>query len=139
MPPACTVCTNAKCAAIEAALKEKVPLRTIAMRFHVSRTSLLRHRDRHLTPAPVVPEVVDAPVFPPAPAVPAAPPAPAAPLLTPAERLAALALHQEVTTRLRFMEAFSAEAWPWGDPAQREELLARIREQRAALAAKVGL
>src|SRR5262249_46093202 len=47
MPPACSICTHVGLRAIERALGRGTSLRTIARRWSVSKTALLRHRDRH--------------------------------------------------------------------------------------------
>ena len=55
MPRACSICTHPDRSAVEAALRAPIPLRTIADRWAVSKTALLRHRDSHGHPqAPVV-------------------------------------------------------------------------------------
>ena len=46
----CTVCTHADCTAINTALADALSLRTIARRYGLSKTAVLRHRDRHLFP-----------------------------------------------------------------------------------------
>jgi hypothetical protein len=48
MPRTCTVCTHAERAAIEAALVAGTAFRTIADRFCVSKTALIRHRAEHI-------------------------------------------------------------------------------------------
>ena len=48
MPRSCTICTHPHRADIKAVLLEGTPLRTIAARWSVSKTALIRHRDEHL-------------------------------------------------------------------------------------------
>jgi len=48
MPRACTLCIHPGRSAVEDALRAHLSLRTIAARWSVSKTALLRHRDRHL-------------------------------------------------------------------------------------------
>ena len=50
MPRACSICTHPDRSAVEAALRAPIPLRTIAARWSVSKTALLRHRGRHSHP-----------------------------------------------------------------------------------------
>jgi hypothetical protein len=49
LEPRCRVCTSPKRAAIEAAQRAGEPERAVSRRFEVSRASLSRHRDRHLS------------------------------------------------------------------------------------------
>ena len=51
MPRRCTVCTHNKRAEIDQALVARQPFRTIADRFSVSKTALIRHHDDHLPTA----------------------------------------------------------------------------------------
>ena len=55
MPHACSICHHADRLAIEGALRAGTPLRTIAARWSVSKTALLRHRDSHMCSAPAMP------------------------------------------------------------------------------------
>jgi hypothetical protein len=48
VPRTCTICTHENRAALERALIEGETLRTIADRFSVSKTALVRHKDNHL-------------------------------------------------------------------------------------------
>ena len=48
MARTCTICTHTEREAIDAALVTGEPLRTIADRHKVSKTTLLRHRQKHL-------------------------------------------------------------------------------------------
>ena len=48
MPRTCTICTHDKRPDIDQALVERRPFRTIADRFAVSKTALIRHHDDHL-------------------------------------------------------------------------------------------
>jgi hypothetical protein len=50
MPRVCSICTHPDRLAIETALRAHLPLRTIAIRWSVSKSALLRHRDRHGSP-----------------------------------------------------------------------------------------
>lgn len=50
MPRVCSLCTHPDRLAIETALGSTLPLRTIAARWSVSKTALLRHRERHRSP-----------------------------------------------------------------------------------------
>jgi len=50
MPQVCTICRHADRGRIEQALAAQTPLRTIADRWAVSKTALLRHRERHGVP-----------------------------------------------------------------------------------------
>ena len=54
MPRVCSICTHTDRLAIETALRAHLPLRTIAARRSVSKTALLRHRDRHVCSAPAM-------------------------------------------------------------------------------------
>src|SRR5262252_4292095 len=54
MPRVCTICTHPDRPAVERALRGRTPLRTIATRWSVSKTALLRHRDAHMPRAPVL-------------------------------------------------------------------------------------
>ena len=54
MPRACSICTHPDRLAVETALGRGMPLRTIADHWAISKTALLRHRERHRLPqAPV--------------------------------------------------------------------------------------
>ena len=48
MPRTCTVCVHPNREDVESLLLEGTPLRTIADRWSVSKTALIRHRDEHL-------------------------------------------------------------------------------------------
>ena len=48
MPRTCTICTHKQRPDIDQALVERRPFRTIADRFAVSKTALIRHHDDHL-------------------------------------------------------------------------------------------
>jgi hypothetical protein len=48
MPRTCTICTHPKRTAIEQALGQAIPLRTIAAQWSVSKTALIRHKTDHL-------------------------------------------------------------------------------------------
>ena len=48
VPRTCTVCAHEYRTAVESALVEGLPLRTIANRFSVSKTALIRHKEAHL-------------------------------------------------------------------------------------------
>lgn len=61
MPRACSICTHPDRLAIKVALRGGTPLRTIAARWSVSKTALLRHRDAHLHPAPATPQAAEPP------------------------------------------------------------------------------
>ena len=50
MPRACSICVHPNRLAVEIALRRGTPLRTIAARWAVSKTALLRHRDAHFRP-----------------------------------------------------------------------------------------
>ena len=50
MPQVCTICRHADRGRIEQALAAKTALRTIAAQWGVSKTALLRHRERHRPP-----------------------------------------------------------------------------------------
>ena len=56
MPRQCSICSHADRLDIEAALRARTPLRTIAARWSVSKTALLRHRGAHVPPAPATPQ-----------------------------------------------------------------------------------
>ena len=56
MPRVCSICHRADRLAIEGALRGGTPLRTIASRWNVSKTALLRHRDKHVRPTPETPQ-----------------------------------------------------------------------------------
>jgi hypothetical protein len=47
MPRMCSICHHVDRLAVEGALHAGTPLRTIAVRWSVSKTALLRHRDSH--------------------------------------------------------------------------------------------
>lgn len=49
MPPKCSICTHPDRAEIDSALVESESLRTIADRYKVSKTSLIRHKTDHMT------------------------------------------------------------------------------------------
>ena len=51
MPRTCTVCTHKDRAELEGTLVAGVSLRTIADRFAISKTALIRHKDAHLPPS----------------------------------------------------------------------------------------
>ena len=51
MPRTCTVCAHEDRAELEGTLIAGVSLRTIADRFAVSKTALIRHKDAHLPPS----------------------------------------------------------------------------------------
>ncbi len=53
MPRKCTICTHKSRPKIDQALVERQPFQTIADRFEVSKTALIRHHDDHL-PASLV-------------------------------------------------------------------------------------
>ncbi len=77
MPQTCTVCSHQSRADIEAAIRAGTPYRTIAVRYGLSKTALLRHKgsghkadhlatpgiltiltpENRLTPAPVIPHI----------------------------------------------------------------------------------
>ena len=60
MPPIrCTICTHPARPAIDAALRQRqLSLRQVADRWSLAKTTVLRHRDRHLPPpTPLPPEV----------------------------------------------------------------------------------
>ena len=61
MPRACTLCVHPDRQAIETALHGGPSLRTIAARWSVSKTALLRHRDMHMKPVPGTPLQVPVP------------------------------------------------------------------------------
>ena len=46
----CTICLHREHLAIDQALADALSLRTIARRYGLSKTAVLRHRDRHLFP-----------------------------------------------------------------------------------------
>jgi hypothetical protein len=48
MPRACTICTHAEQAAIEAAIVARTPLRDIARQFSVSKDAVARHASDHI-------------------------------------------------------------------------------------------
>ena len=56
MPRSCSICQHPDRQAIHQALGAGEALRTIATRWSVSKTALLRHRDMHLPPAPGMPQ-----------------------------------------------------------------------------------
>ena len=64
MPRSCTICRHNERKRIDGALVESIPLRTIADRYHVSKSALIRHRAEHLpttiTKAKEVSQVLDA-------------------------------------------------------------------------------
>jgi hypothetical protein len=47
MPRTCSICSHADRLDVEATLRARTPLRTIGARWSVSKTALLRHRERH--------------------------------------------------------------------------------------------
>jgi hypothetical protein len=100
MPRACSICTHPDRLAIETALGSGTPLRTIAARWSVSKTALLRHRERHGSPQ--------------AQAAQAAPPV--APLAAAPHTLttcaAALLAHCLPEVRERFEDAAPRLEWP---------------------------
>jgi hypothetical protein len=51
MPRSCSICAHRECPAIETALDDAIPLRTIADRWSVSKTALIRHK-AHLSMRP---------------------------------------------------------------------------------------
>jgi hypothetical protein len=61
MPRVYSICTHTDRLAIETALRAHLPLRTIAVRWSVSKTALLRHRDRHMGSAPATPPAAEPP------------------------------------------------------------------------------
>jgi hypothetical protein len=50
MPRVCSLCTHPDRPAVEADLAGGTPLRTVAARWGVSKTALLRHRENHRSP-----------------------------------------------------------------------------------------
>jgi hypothetical protein len=54
MPRVCSICTHMDRVAIETVLGSGTSLRTIAARWSVSKTALLRHRKRHMCFAPAM-------------------------------------------------------------------------------------
>jgi hypothetical protein len=59
MPRVCSICMHPDRLALEAALRARTPLRTIATHWSVSKTALLQHRDHHMYSAPVIPPAVE--------------------------------------------------------------------------------
>jgi hypothetical protein len=55
MPRSCTICTHPQRTAVEMALGEAIPLRTIAAQWSVSKTALLRYKADHLPERPMPP------------------------------------------------------------------------------------
>jgi hypothetical protein len=55
MPCACSICSHPDRRGIETAVYGGTPLRTIARRWSVSKTALLRHRDTHVEMVPGTP------------------------------------------------------------------------------------
>jgi hypothetical protein len=49
MPRSCTICRHPQLTAIEQALREAIPLRTIADQWSVSKSALIRHKQAHLS------------------------------------------------------------------------------------------
>jgi len=64
MPQHCTICHHPDHRAIDDTLAGGTSLRTIAARWAVSKTSLLRHRDTHRPPAPSLARVRTCPLQP---------------------------------------------------------------------------
>jgi hypothetical protein len=65
MPRACTICTHPQRTAMERDLADAIPLRTIADRWSVSKTALIRHKADHLPERPTPPSpAISQPVFP---------------------------------------------------------------------------
>ena len=58
MPRVCSICTHPDRLAIEATLRAGTPLRPTAARWDVSKTSILRHRNRHGSPQAHVDQAV---------------------------------------------------------------------------------
>jgi hypothetical protein len=65
MPRTCTICTHPQRTAMEHALGDGLPLRTIEDRWSVSKTALIRHKADHLPERPMPPSPASSqPVFP---------------------------------------------------------------------------
>jgi hypothetical protein len=65
MPRSCTICRHPHRTAMEQVLSEAIPLRTIADRWSVSKTALIRHKADHLPERPMPPSpAVSQPVLP---------------------------------------------------------------------------
>src|SRR5262245_10337840 len=145
MPRPCTICTHSDRRAIDAALHGGLSLRTIAVRWSVSKTSLLRHRGTHLRTAPGTSPRPPAcagnagsPSAPPAAAdLPTPETGPAAADLTSprapctaAECLEVLTtrrLYRQVSAQIRALEALSEAEWAERNPHPRAEVLETIR------------
>jgi hypothetical protein len=100
MPRVCSICTHVDRLAIETALGSGTPLRTIAARWSVSKTALLRHRGRHMCSPQTQAEQAGPGGTPPA----------AAPH-TLAACAAALLAHCQPEVRQRFAAAATDEYW----------------------------
>jgi hypothetical protein len=62
MPRACSICVHPQHHGIDHALRTETALRTIAVRWSVSKTALIRHRNAHMEVAPSwVPAVLPVP------------------------------------------------------------------------------
>jgi hypothetical protein len=126
MPRECSLCSHPDRRALEQDLRGQDALRTIAARWSVSKTALLRHRGHHLPPAPAAP--VDA-----VPAPQLAPLSAQAPKLSPAERLAALAAYEAITRELQRVERLSARLWD-GMAVTKADVLVHLRNVQQRLA-----
>src|SRR5512132_269165 len=54
MPRSCTICMHPQRTAMEQALGDAIPLRTIADQWSVSKTALIRHKQAHLAMRPML-------------------------------------------------------------------------------------
>ena len=142
MPRHCTICAHAERLAIEDALHQQMALRTIAHRWSVSKTSLLRHREAHRRTTPEAPQRPHA-----AAAVSPEPPdAPASlPRLQTRERTAAedrelltlLVQYSEGAARFKQLQAVRAEDWPQLFSRPQAEVLANLQRGQDILAERL--
>jgi hypothetical protein len=145
MPHHCTICAHPDRLAIEEALQHQISLRTIARRWSVSKTSLLRHRDAHLLTTPEAPQWPQrqqaAEAVPPEPST-----APALPrrLQTPQrtvaeyrELLTTLLQYREGTARIKELQAVPEHAWPQRFTRPRAVVLANLRRGQRTLAERL--
>jgi len=113
MPRLCTICSHEARTAIKDALQSGTSLRTIAGCWSVSKTSLLRHRDAHLSTVPGIP-----------------PPTAA----EHQELLATMRQYCQLTARITALQAVPGHDWPQRFTRPREEVLANLRSQQRILA-----
>jgi len=133
MPKRCTICAHADRRGIEDALAGEPSLRTIAGRWSVSKTSLLRHREKHLPQDPPPPEDVRHEAHPPPPPVGQCPPRPRHTITTGAELHTTLTQYRTVTARLAMLERIPEERWFIYMTAPREVVLGGLRDWQRTL------